>query len=118
LDISVAIAIVALIAGSIAVFLIWLKEIGWDFIKGRKTGTVRPATLKDVLLIVLLFPVYFTGFIGAVWLFYQGWQGFAQTVLTCAEGSFGFGFVLALIYLIANVAGRRLTKYRESTPQE
>ncbi|MGQ9566180.1 MAG: hypothetical protein ACUVT5_06520 [Candidatus Bathyarchaeales archaeon] len=112
LDTSVAIVIVVLMAGSIAVFLIWLKEIAWDFIKGRKTGTVRPATLKDILLIVLMFPVYLTGIVGAVWLFYQGWEGFERTVLLCAEASFGFGFFLALVYYIANVAGRRIAKNR------
>jgi len=118
LDTSVAIAIVALMAGSIAVFLIWLKEIAWGFIKGRKTGTVRPPTLKDVLLIVLLFPVYLTGFVGAIWLLYQGWEGFARTVLLCAEASFGFGFFLAFVYVAANVAGRRVAQNKELTPSE
>ena len=38
MDTSIAIAIVALISGSIVVFLVWLKEIVWDFLKGRKTA--------------------------------------------------------------------------------
>lgn len=113
MDTSVAIAIVVLISGSIAVFLIWLKEILGDFIKGRKMGTVRPATLKDVLLIVLAFPVYLTGFAGSVWLFYHGWEGFTWTALFCAEASFGFGFFLALVYYIANIARRRIAKNAE-----
>jgi hypothetical protein len=110
LDLSVAIAIGVLAVGSIAVFLVWLREIAWSFIKVRKTGVVRPATLRDVLLIVLLFPVYLTGLVGAVWLYYQGWEGFERTVLICAEASFGFGFFLALVYCIANVAGRKISR--------
>jgi hypothetical protein len=61
-------------------------------------------------LIVLLFPVYLTGLVGAIWLYYQGWEGFERTVLLCAEASFGFGFFLALIYYIANLAGRSISR--------
>lgn len=114
MDTSLAIAIVAFAAGSIAVFLIWLKVIFWDFLKDQKTGTIMSASLKDILLIVLLFPIYFTGLIGAVWLYYQGWEGFAHTVTFSAEASFGFGFFLAFVYVIANIGGRRMAKDRDA----
>jgi hypothetical protein len=89
---SVAIAILALMAGPTVFFLVWLKEIAWDFIKGRKTDTVRPATLKDILLIVLMFPLYLTGLVGAVWLFYKEWDEFTRVTLLCAEGSLRLDF--------------------------
>jgi DMSO/TMAO reductase YedYZ heme-binding membrane subunit len=102
--------------GSIAVLLIWLREILWNFVRVGKSGTVRPPTLKNVLIIVLTFPLYLTGFIDSVWLFYQGWEGFARAVLLCAEASFGFGFFLAFVYLIAYLARERAEK--RSGPQE
>jgi hypothetical protein len=110
--------IVVLFSGSVAVFLVWLKEIAWDFIKSRGTDTVRPATLKDIILIVLLFPVYLAGFVGSVWLIYRGWEGFTRIVPLCAEASFGFGFFLALVYYVANIAGRRIAKNQKPKHQE
>jgi len=110
IDESAIVAAILLFLGSVAVFVVWLKEIAWDFIKGRFSGTVRPATLKDMLLIIVLFPVYFTGLISAVWLLFQGWDGFERTVVFSTEASFGFGFFMAAVYLVANIGGRRISK--------
>jgi len=74
---------------------------------------VRPVTLKDIIVIVLLSPVILTGFTGVVWLFRMGWEGFTRTILLSVGGGFMMGGIIALIVTIGNMIGRRMVKNRK-----
>jgi hypothetical protein len=108
----------ALISGVVASFLIWLKYISWDIIVGRRTATVRPATMKDIVLIMLLCPLFLMGAIGAIWLYYQGWEGFTRAMLMSMGGGFIMGVFLASVFYVSGIAARRIAKNRKEKSQD
>jgi len=99
-------------------YLLWIWHYR-DLIKSRLQGTsYRPVNLKDIVLMILILPPALTGGIGALWLYYKGWEDFTRTITICIEFGFIGGGILATYMIIINQIKLYLTKKRKPKPQE
>jgi hypothetical protein len=109
LDTSQLIAFMFLIAAVIVAIFLWLWE--WrHLIAVRLRGTVGVMTLKDAVIFVLLCPVTLTGSVGAVWIYFKGWEDFTRIILVCISFGFLMGGITALLFYIMNRASLRMMK--------
>lgn len=100
---------VFLIAISIAAILLWLRQ-WWHLFDTRMKGKVGVMRLKDALAVVLLIPALLTGFIGALWIYRQGWEDFARVISITISFGFVGGVVLVLLFYLVNRASLRMMK--------
>ncbi|MGA9388042.1 MAG: hypothetical protein WBV70_04360 [Candidatus Bathyarchaeia archaeon] len=76
----------------------------------RIHGTVGVMTLKDAIVFVLLCPVLLTGCVGAVWIYFKGWEDFTRTISACISFGFLMGVVTVSFFYIMNRVSLRTMK--------
>lgn len=109
-----------LIIMAIAPYFIWIWHFR-DLLRARIHGNwtlIRRMNTKDALLVIFLFPFVLTGGIGAVWLYYKGWEDFTRTITICIEFGFIGGTLIAAIAFIFNQIGLYLANRRKYETQE
>lgn len=112
MDMSQATVFVFLIATVIVAIFLWLME--WrHLIATRMKRTVEVMTLKDGLTFVLLCPVLITGCIGAMWIYFKGWEDFTRTILISMSYGFLMGIITASLFYLMNRTS--LSKMKRTT---
>ena len=109
MDASQVVVFASLIAVAIVAIYSWLWE--WRrLIALRIQGTVGLMTLKDAIAFVLLCPVLLTGCVGAVWIYFKGWEDFTRTISVCISFGFLMGVVTTSFFYIMNKISLRTMK--------
>jgi hypothetical protein len=109
MDASEGTVFVFLIALAILAVFLWLRQ--WRHLfDARVKGKVGIMTFKDALAFVLLCPVLITGCIGAVWIYFEGWQDLTRTLLISAGFGFLMGVITASLFYLMNRASLCMMK--------
>ncbi|MBS7615846.1 hypothetical protein KEJ45_01425 [Candidatus Bathyarchaeota archaeon] len=105
MDAAEAAAFVFLIALTIMAVILWLRQ--WrHLIRARMKSKVGIMTFKDALAFIIMCSALLTGSIGALWIYFEGWQDLPRILLICVSFGLLMGVTAASIFYLINRATR------------